>query len=165
MLSSSLISLAGFCFRGALFSVRVDDLFFFFIVFLIDNNFARGMQSSLSMLLLSSNSAIPKSPFISSSLSGLFFFDVFPFSWSSLSYSFSSFCYPLILLSYSSSLRNMIRTLLVFVLGLVPSSFYDSNSGTKLLMLVLYPCPFSYDSSNYSMMGLTFIAAVFRADC
>ena len=69
-----------FYFRDNFFAVKEDDLFFFFTVFLIVHNFALGMCYSSSLLLLSSNSEITKSPFNTLSLSGLHVFDISPFT-------------------------------------------------------------------------------------
>ena len=122
------------------------------------------MRSSSSFFLLSSNSAIKRSPFNSYSLSGLFIFAVFFFYRSSSSSSLSSF-YSHLFFSSSSSLLTTMVVVLGFVLLLVTSPLSDSNSCAKWLMLVLRLCPFPSESSNCSMMALSSVASVFQADC
>ena len=112
------------------------------------------MCSSLSLLLLSTDFVFPKSPFNSTSLSGLSFFAVVLFHGS---YSYSSLpllCSPFF--SSSSSLSNMIEVL-GFVLCLVPSSLSDSKIGSEWLMLVLRLCPFASEFFNCYMMEFIFL--------
>ena len=95
--SSSFILLVWVSFRGDFFTVKEDDLFF--LVFLIVCIFALVVCSPLSLSVLSSYSAVPKSPFNSTSLSGSSIFSVVLFSWLSLYSPLAFFCSPLFFLT------------------------------------------------------------------